>query len=145
MAVYSTFVLRSKTEADARRVFGVIQRRWPMMAEERRTVLSAWADGDLQSVMDVAEMVLNSRGLLGLGEREELLCAVLECRSWPSCLAVLAEWELAVEHGALVDLRNDDEPTPATDASPSASLAPASVEASSSALTTDRADMGLEP
>lgn len=32
--------------------------------------------------------------------------------------------------------------TPATDASPSASLAAASVEASSSALTTDRADMG---
>jgi hypothetical protein len=35
--------------------------------------------------------------------------------------------------------------SPATDASPSASLAPASVGASSSALTTDRADMGFEP
>jgi hypothetical protein len=112
MAVYSTYVLRSKTERDARRVFAAIQRRWPMM-EDRRTVLSAWADGDLQSVMDVAQMALETR-LVSHGEREELVGAVLECRSWPECLIVLAEWELMVEDGSLVDLRDAQGMSPGT-------------------------------
>lgn len=102
--VHSTFVFRHRTEADARRVFRAVMRRWPMMGE-KRSGCSAWSAGDAMSGTDAARMALECSQIDGF-EQRDLALDLLELSSWEQCLAKFAEWELEVADGALIETRS---------------------------------------
>ena len=101
-AVFSTFVFRHKSEADARRVFSAIMRRWPF-TDKRRTVTSAWSAGDATSVTDAVRLALECR-VIDAHEQKELALDLLEADTWGQCLAKFAEWELTEVDGELVEV-----------------------------------------
>jgi hypothetical protein len=109
LGIYSTFVFKHKTERDALRVFQAIRRRWPMLSD-RRTVNTAWSEGDAMSVADAGRMALECE-VLDSFERRELALDVLNLNNWQACLAKFSEWELAIENGELVEVSTDDDET----------------------------------
>jgi len=104
-AICSTFVFRHKTEADARRVFNAIMKRWPFeRGEGRRSAVTGWSASDTASAADAARLALESPAL-DLSERVELALDLLEMDSWAQCQAKFAEWDLVERHGCLEDAR----------------------------------------
>lgn len=106
-AVYATYVFRHKSEADARRVFSAIMRRWPIAEDGKRSRVTAWSADDAMSVSDAVRLTLECRDLDQM-ERQELALDLLELPGWDACLAKFAEWEMCVDEGALVDARSDE-------------------------------------
>ena len=111
MAEYTTIVLSHFDEVEARLITQALHKRYPMIRaprSRRKTQMTGIAMGDLMSSNEMAISILESR-LLSADERAELALAILTCGDGEECDKVMAEWDVKIESGELVEVKEEDD------------------------------------
>ena len=111
MAEYTTIVLSHVDEGEARAISQALHKRYPMIRTKRsrrKTHMSGVSMGDLMSLNEMAISILESR-LLPRDERAELALSILTCNTQAECDKVMAEWDVKIEMGELVEVKEEDD------------------------------------